>query len=213
MRFTSNEMMFFHSITPGETVLGYRFFFPRGEKGKIEEEKTIQSLIKKGVLESKDRLAEKGFYPAKAMEDYKNSKKHIIINRLHLALPENGDMVMIYPVEEEYEMCRINSAVLLFLCIKNFPFLCGGKEDKDIIMEQPGLDRVLGELYENESNILIGEYQEQKAVRERIFYQKDNKDYIYDMVSGRRYETDGYRMRMELKTLLGIEGESFYGKE
>lgn len=212
MRFTSNEMMFFHSITPGETVLGFRFFFPQGEKGKIAEEKTIQSLIKKGILESEERLAEKGLYPAKAMEDYKKSKKHIIINHLHLALLENGDMVMIYPVNQEYEICRINSAVLLFLCIKNYPFLRGGMEKKDIAMEQPGLDMVLRELYENENNILIGEYQEQKAVRERIFYQKDDKDYIYDMVSGIRYETDGYQMRIELKKLLGIEGEMVYGK-
>ena len=90
MRFTEHEMVFFNSITKGNDVFGIPLKF-RPQKGHEEEvKKTINGLIEKGVLASETELTKMGFLPARALECYKESRNHIIINYLHIALLEQS---------------------------------------------------------------------------------------------------------------------------
>ena len=200
MRITSDEMVFVHNITQGEQVFGFNIRFLHNKN-----EDVIQGLIKKGILESEERLSQDAYYLIKAIEDYKNSSKHIILNSLHLAPLKNGDMVMIYPIENDYEVGIVNNMVIWYFLIKKYEFLRGKKEVIGKQMNQSGLDDVIPELYQNENNIIIGEFIDKVAIREYVFYYKDGKNIKYDFASGKKFLSDGYEMRIELGTLLGLQ--------
>lgn len=79
MKFTEHEMVFFNSITKGNDVFGIPLKF-RPQKGHEEEvKKTINGLIEKGVLASETELTKMGFFPARALECYKESRNHIMM--------------------------------------------------------------------------------------------------------------------------------------
>ena len=82
MKFTEHEMVFFNSITKGDTVFGIPLHF-RIKKDRAEEvEMTIKNLIKKQILKSEKELSRLGTLPARTLELYKQSKTYIIINYL-----------------------------------------------------------------------------------------------------------------------------------
>ena len=119
MRFTEHEMVFFNSITKGNDVFGIPLKF-RTQKGHEEEvKKTINGLIEKGVLASETELTKMGFFPARALECYKESRNHIIINYLHIALLEQREAIVIIPLKNrEYEMLRLPRVAVLYLLLK-----------------------------------------------------------------------------------------------
>ena len=107
MRFTEHEMVFFNSITKGNDVFGIPLKF-RPQKGHEEEvKKTINGLIEKGVLASETELTKMGFLPARALECYKESRNHVIINYLHIALLEQREAIVI--IQSSPNLC-VNSS-------------------------------------------------------------------------------------------------------
>ena len=128
MKFTEHEMVFFNSITKGNDVFGIPLKF-RPQKGHEEEvKKTINGLIEKGVLASETELTKMGFFPARALECYKESRNHIIINYLHIALLEQREAIVIIPLKNrEYEMLRLPRVAVLYLLLKIYLTFCRTK--------------------------------------------------------------------------------------
>ena len=115
MRFTEHEMVFFNSITKGNDVFGIPLKF-RPQKGHEEEvKKTINGLIEKGVLASETELTKMGFFPARALECYKESRNHIIINYLHIALLEQREAIVIIPLKNREYVTAAESRCLIFI--------------------------------------------------------------------------------------------------
>lgn len=124
MRFTEHEMVFFNSITKGNDVFGIPIKFRTQKSHEEEVKKTINGLIEKGVLASETELTKMGFFPARALECYKESRNHIIINYLHIALLEQREAIVIIPLKNrEYEMLRLPRVAVLYLLLKRYPVL------------------------------------------------------------------------------------------
>ena len=118
MKFTEHEMVFFNSITKGNDVFGIPLKFWTQKSHEEEVKKTINGLIEKGVLASETELTKMGFLPARALECYKESRNHVIINYLHIALLEQREAIVIIPLKNrEYEMLRLaaESRCLIFI--------------------------------------------------------------------------------------------------
>ena len=147
MRFTEHEMVFFNSITKGNDVFGIPLKF-RTQKGHEEEvKKTINGLIEKGVLASETELTKMGFFPARALECYKESRNHIIINYLHIALLEQREAIVIIPLKNrEYEMLRLPRVAVLYLLLKIYPVLQTGTVSEKELLQLQDIDSFLREV-------------------------------------------------------------------
>ena len=157
MKFTEHEMVFFNSITKGNDVFGIPLKF-RPQKGHEEEvKKTINGLIEKGVLASETELTKMGFFPARALECYKESRNHIIINYLHIALLEQREAIVIIPLKNrEYEMLRLPRVAVLYLLLKIYPVLQTGTVSEKELLQLQDIDSFLREVKDCKENIMIG---------------------------------------------------------
>ncbi len=207
MRFTQQEMVFFNSITKGNKVLGIPLYF-HSEENEEEIDKTIQGLIKKGVLKSETELSENGFLPAYTLECYKNASDHIILNYLHIAILEGDDAAVIIPLRDrEYEMFRIPRAALLCQVLEEYPLLkgagtgiCEGEELLDV-------DLFLKQLRNCEETIMVGQYRNSSVEREQVYFWQGKELYRYMFGSRIKSQMDAVSVRRELLNLLKIKTE------
>lgn len=208
MRFTEHEMVFFNSITKGDTVLGIPLNFCPKEGYDKAVKDTIQGLMEKGVLKSETELSKQGALPASALECYKESNVHVIINYLHIALLEKKEAVVIIPLKNrEYEMLRLPRVALLYLLLEKYPVLRGGGKTVKSQPELVDLDTFLQELKEQEGNIMAGEFQNGTMVREQVYYWKEDTVYQYNLNTQLRKEVSPAQTRRELMKLLQINRE------
>lgn len=208
MKFTEHEMVFFNSITKGNTVFGIPLGFRSKDGHDREVEKTIQGLLEKGVLQSETKLSRQGALPARALECYKESKTHIIINYLHIALLEKGEAVVIIPLKNrEYEMLKIPRIALLYLLLNKYPLLRGEAKTIETGPELVDIDTFLKELKEQEGNIMVGEFQNEAIVKEQVYFWKEERVYQYDLNAQLKREVSPVQIRRELLNLLQIREE------
>lgn len=208
MRFTEHEMVFFNSITKGDTVLGIPLNFRPKEGYDKAVKDIIQGLMEKGVLKSETELSKEGALPARALECYKESNVHVIINYLHIALLEKKEAVVIIPLKNrEYEMLRLPRVALLYLLLEKYPVLRGGGKTVKSQPELVDLDSFLQELKEQEGNIMAGEFQNGTMVREQVYYWKEDTVYQYNLNTQLRKEVSPAQARRELMKLLQINRE------
>lgn len=208
MRFTEHEMVFFNSITKGNTVLGIPLNFRPKDGHDKEVKRTVQGLIEKGVLKSETELSRQGALPARALECYKESNTHIIINYLHIALLEKKEAVVIIPLKNhEYEMLKLPRVALLYLLLDKYPVLREIAKPVEVKSELVDIDTFLQELKEYDGNIMVGEFRDKVMVREQVYYWKDKVMYQYDWNNQLRKGVNSLQVRRELLTLLQISEE------
>ena len=208
MRFTEHEMVFFNSITKGNTVLGIPLNFRPKDGHDKEVKRTVQGLIEKGVLKSETELSRQGALPARALECYKESNTHIIINYLHIALLEKKEAVVIIPLKNhEYEMLKLPRVALLYLLLDKYPVLREIAKPVEVKSELVDIDTFLQELKEYDGNIMVGEFRDKAMVREQVYYWKDKVMYQYDWNNQLRKGVNSLQVRRELLTLLQISEE------
>lgn len=208
MRFTEHEMVFFNSITKGNTVLGIPLNFRPKDGHDKEVKRTVQGLIEKGVLKSETELSRQGALPARALECYKESNTHIIINYLHIALLEKKEAVVIIPLKNhEYEMLKLPRVALLYLLLDKYPVLREMAKPVEVKSELVDINTFLQELKEYDGNIMVGEFRDKVMVREQVYYWKDKVMYQYDWNNQLRKGVNSLQVRRELLTLLQISEE------
>lgn len=208
MRFTEHEMVFFNSITKGNTVLGIPLNFRPKDGHDKEVKRTVQGLIEKGVLKSETELSMQGALPARALECYKESNTHIIINYLHIALLEKKEAVVIIPLKNhEYEMLKLPRVALLYLLLDKYPVLREIAKPVEVKSELVDINTFLQELKEYDGNIMVGEFRDKVMVREQVYYWKDKVMYQYDWNNQLRKGVNSLQVRRELLTLLQISEE------
>lgn len=216
MKFTENEMVFLNSITEGDTVFGIPLRFCIKQEKEKEIENTIQGLIQKGILKSKSVLSEQGVLPARALELYKESKTHIIINYIHIALIEGADSIVIIPAyneSEEYELLRIPRVALLYVLLKQYPVLRGRKYGMEKQTQIRKYEEFLNILKKYEGNLLVGTFYEGKMKSEQVYYWKGKELWCYDLETQINKEKDFVQVRKEMLRLLQIETEMYDNAE
>ena len=162
----------------------------------------------KGVLASETELTKQGLLPARALECYKESQNHIIINYLHIALLEKKEAIVIIPLKNhEYEMLRLPRVAVLYLLLEKYPILrtgtVAGKEKPQV----EDIDTFLRELKECKENIMVGEFQENTLIREWVYFWKEDRIFEYDLNRQLKKGVDAVQIRRELLRLLAINEE------
>ena len=208
MRFTEHEMVFFNSITKGDSVFGIPLKFRPENSHEEEVKNTINGLMGKGVLKSETELSVQGAVAARALECYKESTKHVIINYLHIAFLEKKDAVVIVPLKNrEYELLRLPRAALFYLLLEQYPVLRNAAKEVNQKIELEDMDAFLQELKKYDGNIMVGEFQQGTLVREQVCFWKEERIYWYDLNRQVRKEMNTVQTRRELLKLLEINEE------
>ena len=210
MKFTHNEMVFFNSITPGKDLFGFPIKLDVKDHNKDQTiQKTMEGLIAKGILKDADTLSPQGAVVAQTVDVYKNCEKHVIVNKLHIGMIDNMNCVLIYQVSAElYDICCLPKSVILYLILKQHPFLCKSNET----LEHPKPDKMnLGELvkelYDKKEDVMLGVFQKNIAQKEVFYYEKDNALYCFNVKNKSRKQVEVRRVRMEIMEALEIANE------
>lgn len=209
MKFTENEMVFFNSITPGDNLLGFPIELNVSTTIDNALSDTIKSLIAKGVLDSEDKLSKKGALPAKAIDDYKNAKKHVIINKLHIALLEKESVVIIALPNGEYDVMRMPNASILYFLLDKYKELCVKSED--IIEHDEKIE--INEFFEQYEelvdlrSLVVGTYEEKKPIKGYVFYWDKGEAYRYDLIKKNHSKINPVLVRHEICDALCVTKE------
>ncbi len=208
MKFTEHEMVFFNSITKGDTLFGIPLQF-RTKAGRAETiSKTIESLKKKQILKSDTELSEVGALPAMTVELYKQSSDYVIINYLHIALIDRQEAVIIIPLKnQEYELLRLPRAAILYLLLEQYPVLRGVSEKIQTKAKLLDTDSFLRKVSFCDGNIMIGAFSKNQVVSEHIYYWKEKTINRYDFNSQVEKQVDAVWIRREIVKLMQIEQE------
>lgn len=208
MRFSEHEMVFLNSITKGNEVFGIPLHFIPEQDRETEVQKTIQGLVEKGVLESETKLSPKGLLPARALECYKECKKHLIINYLHIGLLSSKEAIVIIPLKnKEYEMMRLPRTAILYKLLEQYPILRGAACQITTEPEIEDMDTFLRELKQYDGNIMVGEFEEDKVRQEQVYFWKDSNLYQYDLNNEVRREISPDSLRRKFLRMLEIREE------
>ncbi len=221
MLFTNNEIVFFTSVSRGKTPFGVRYRMPEegGREAFIEE--TMQSLMQKGILNDKRKLTKKGAMFIRSWELYRNCRKHVIVNRIRAAVLGDGKLITVCRVPDsergsagstdmpgndagEYEICCMDSAVLMLSILKQSDYLC--LEEKEAERGRwHGISTVQWqeELDGMEGCIPVCEYENAGLTGRKLFYWKSGEGYQLNMERMRIRNISPAYMRRQLYQILG----------
>ena len=206
MRITENELVFFHSITKGDGLLGLpvRLRYKHDKEAAIQD--TLKGLAKKGYIKDRDQLTFEGVLQAKNIELYKNAKRHVIINYLHIALYDETQCVIIQQLKNgDYEIYNIPRIVIIDRLLHEYAFL-GAKSEEHISNEKKAeIDEVLKDIYGGKDNILIGVFEKGVNLDEMMIYKTDQEIISYSMSTKKKKCVQANEARKTLMDVLQIE--------
>lgn len=206
MKLTNNEIVFLTSVGRGSIPFGVRYHMPQAGKEDEFIEETMQSLTEKGILDEEQKLTREGAVLIRIWELYRNCRRHIIINRIHAAVLDGGQLITVYRNGEEYEVSCMHSAVLMLAILKQSEYLCMGEEKPE-----RGKWRTIGaeewqkELEEIEGFIPVMEYEGVKMQAEKLFYWKKQEGYLLNPDNMRVRRLSPALMRQQIYKILGGE--------
>lgn len=206
MKFTNNEIVFLTSVGRGSIPFGVRYHMP--QTGKEEEfiEETLQSLTEKGILDKERKLTKEGAVVIRLWELYRNCRRHIIINHIHAAVMDRGQLITVYRDGEEYEVSCMHSAVLMLAILKQSEYLCLGEEKPERgKWRTVGAEEWQKEFEEIDGFIPVMEYEGTVMQEKKLFYWKKQKGYLLNMEKMRVRSLSPALMRRQIFTILGGE--------
>lgn len=212
MRFSEEELVFFNGVTKGETPFGIFLYYPTEEKIEEYKKKVLKSLQEKGILNEEEKFTKEGIAVVMAWEEYRNCKKHLIFNRLYLAMLPNRRVIGLIRAGKEYEFFISDSAAVMMGFWKKHEFLRQGNTEGSYKMEKIPYSTWEGEIEKYGENILMyGEYRGKNPQKEEVYYWKGNIGYRYDMNTGYRRQMGSRAMRLQILKNLGITKEQING--
>ena len=123
-----------------------------------------------------------GFLPARALECYKESRNHVIINYLHIALLEQREAIVIIPLKNrEYEMLRLRESLSYIYYWKYIRLLQDWNSIRKGAFTAARHWFFLREVKDCKENIMIGEFQDNALTKEWLYYWKNNRIFEYDL--------------------------------
>lgn len=229
MQVTQMELIFLNSITPGNHIWGLPLKVPRTEKRKELYQETIAGLVRKRLLKAENQLSILGAATAKQVDDYKRAQKHVLLNRLHIAMLPGLGCVTIVPVgqgyieaaypspdwsdnvgaardmrkNDEYEILRQNRAAILLQILRSYEELCAGGRELDLD-SLCSVDHFVEELPDYPGRMLLGKYEGGRSIEEGVLYWDRQKIYYYDVKEGRKRRLSAPQARNFLVDILEL---------
>ena len=188
MKLTNDELYLINEISGGGILFGIHLHKPRECDGKGTAEGVLQSLKKKGLLESEEQLSRQGAKYVHAIRRYREANRHFVCNRIYAAQVSKEEAVVIMALEEGYDIYRMPFSAYICLlmdrCIRLADGACAesGNEKK----AEP--DEVLADMKESQGVMTLGHFLNFRPVEEFLYYVLENRLYRYDISCGRKQQ-------------------------
>ncbi|MCM1040671.1 MAG: DUF5081 family protein [Ruminococcus sp.] len=204
MQFTNNEIVFLTSVSVGNVPFGIHYRMPAEAEKEAFIEEALHSLMKKGILNEERKLTQEGAAIIRFFELYRNSRRHVIINKVRAAVLENGKLITVCKDTDSYEICCTDSAALMLSLLKQSEYLCRGEEKTERgkwhgIMPQEWQQT----MKEMEGCIPVCEYEDAKLLGRKLFYWKGREGYLLNPERMRIRSLSPSHMRRQLYRILG----------
>lgn len=205
MKLSQNELLFLNSVTKGAAPFGILFQFPGAEHATAYQAEVLQSLKEKGILDETEKFTEKGTILLLLWECYRNSKKHLILNRMYLAEGPDSQLIGIEKKEDGYELFLTDGGTVMAAVLTKYEFLRQGNTAGDYQLEQVDYQEWGKEMAAyGEHVLMLGEYQEKEPQKEEVYYWEEMCGYRYDIRTGYRRQMSSRSMRIKLLTYFGV---------
>lgn len=204
MRFTKKEIMFLTSVSYGKRPLGVTLQMPKQADREEYIRETLLSLAKKGLVSEEGRLTKEGAAVLKIWEMYRNSEKHTAVEDTYFAIIPEGKLLMITPVQEEYEIRFVMPEVLMHGILKVSGFLCLG-EEKMVKGKWQDFDEAewMKKSQEIEGSIHISEFVKGKQTSDNLYFWTKEKGFLVNVSRKRIRELSSGIMRRQIYATLG----------
>lgn len=209
MQFTQEEIFFFNSMTKGRMPFEIVCKLPEQKTSEEIVEETIQSCMQKGLIGEDRHLTKTGLVMLHSWEQYRNSRWHVKMNELRIALLPNNKLIIAYPKDGGYDIQCLRSELVMFALLKQSEYLRQGEE-----RPQRGKWRSISEeeweqeIEEMEGAIPLFLYENRKRIERKVYYWKNEQGYVFNMDRKRVRELSPCVMRKQIyRTLQG--GESY----
>lgn len=206
MKFIESELICLNSILDGKSIVGIEI---KENENMLKDEYIDEAIIAlkgKNIIDSNGKLTKKGIIPIKALEEYKNSERHISINELKIALLDAQNVIGIDCRENIYDISVFHKLSIINSILEKSEFMRkASKMDKKYKSEGVPIEELLlkKDNFEKEY-IRITEYYLGSIVKDNIYYWDKETGFQYSLISKRRLQLEPNTMRKKLLNLLDI---------
>lgn len=205
MLITKMELVFLNSITPGNHIWGIPLRLKKAENSAESYQATIEGLIQKRLLESDKQLSVLGVAAAKVIDDYKQAKQYVLINRMHIALLPNMDAAIIVQTQPgTFEILRQNRAAILVGVLKSYQEFCAAGDRLNQDRAFP-LEKFLEEMQDYPYNMLLGKFDNNRSIEEGILFWNEKKICYYDVKKEKKRLLSAPQVRNFLVDILELK--------
>ena len=181
MVFTNQEIVFLTSVSKERMPFGVQLKPPAREDQETFIRETLQSLIKKGILDENERLTGEGADIIFFWEKYRNCKRHITLNDICVATLPGGKGIMATPIHEGYDVRMVVPEYLMYGLLKNNDFLCVGGETRREKWQDLEMEEWKTRIEEMDGTIFLREYIQGKKTDEKIYCWKGNEGWLLNI--------------------------------
>ncbi|MCY6957196.1 DUF5081 family protein [Clostridium brassicae] len=203
---SASELYYLNRALDGTPILGINPVETLINNDECEDSPK-ESLIRKKILESNDRLNEKSFRIINDLEKYKKAKKHIWINDLLIAIDET-DFLIFLKNSKKGQVIIERTIKSLMLCeiIKKYQFLWNSTKvedgEKEIIKPN---DFILNKLLDKKENeVLCIQKKENESFSVCNIYYKEDYVYKYDLLNKQLTKINPRDIRLELANIFEL---------
>lgn len=212
MRLNQDELLFLNHVTEGEPPFGMFLRYPPNMEVSSYKNKVMRSLLEKGIIDTQQKFTKEGVAILLLWEEYRNCKKHVVLNHILMAVLPNRRVIGIIKKEHEFEIFSTDSAAIMLALLKKYDFLCLGNTEGNYHLEKYSYADWAKEMEQYGDNILVfGEYTEYTPKKEEIYYWKEDKGYRYDLNTGYRRQISSRAMRLQFLRHLNLVKEQENG--
>ncbi len=206
MKISQNELLFINSVTKGPEPFGVFLRYPGEEKYSGYKKEVIQTLQMKRILNDNQKFTNEGTALLLLWEEYRNSRKHLIINHMILAICASGRVIVISKQEDDYELFSVDGAVIMAALLKKYEFLRREEKEENTDLKKIPYEDWAKDMEQYGGNVvIIGAFLEREPRKEEVYYWSGNKGYRYEIASCYQSTMSPRRMRMCLLEYLGME--------
>ncbi|WP_455717220.1 DUF5081 family protein [Anaerosporobacter sp.] len=208
MRISKEELLFINEVTKGPNPFGVFFKYPLESQMAEYKDRVIKSFQTKKLLDRDNKFTKEGIAILMLWEEYRKCEKHLIINKMKLAVYPNRRVIGIADRENEYELIAVDSVVILTSLLKECNYMTEKEKEVSFRQEKITFEQWLEELEDYDGEVIVlGEYINQKVKQEEAYYWKENKGFKYDMSKGSKREISPRSMRLQLMMHLELKKE------
>ncbi len=204
---TKEELIFLNNVTKGPAPFGVVLRYPRWRDAEELKEEIVASLQEKGILDEERKITQYGMIPLLLWEEYRNARRHVVLNEVYFAMLPGGRMTGLREWEGKYCLMTGRGEEILMELLKGSEFLrSADRKGEHYASREVDYETWSGAMHRMDGGMVIaGSFVDDEPEKEVVYYWDENRGYQYDLNKGRERQLQPRQMRLRLMELLNVQ--------